>query len=215
MYKLSEAWQILAVRLDRGLLDEESTAWVKRWAGESFRDPLPLPIDSGWQSLIVWAGRTWQVEALVGEEVCAEAGTPWLVVLMLLHLPALRGYWLRALRTQRFAWMTKVLPQVWALDNQPLRPGSVIAGLNIGSWTDLPRLMAAGRRFEIIPVGGGKPETVEAHSWPEALANKNRPMLLREISTLEPEGSLRATWKRNEAGRVVLDGVVAEQAVPA
>jgi len=208
LLKLNEAWRLLGIRLERGLLDEETTAWVKRWGG-SFSAPLPLPVDSGLQALIVWAGRTWQVDSLVGEDAGAVA--PWFAVLMLLHLPALRGFWRRALRTQRFTWMTRALPQVWAVDHQTVRPGSVIAGLNITHWGELPRLIASGRRFETIPVSGGQAQPVDAESWPGILANKERPVFLHELSMAEPEGSLRAAWKRNETGRIVLDSLAHEQ----
>ncbi len=204
LLKLSEAWRLLGVRLERGLLDEETTAWVKRWGG-GFDLALPLPVDSGLQSLIVWAGRAWQVDTLVIDKAGSDAGASWVAVLMLLHLPALRGFWRRELRTQRFAWMTKVLPQVWAVDTQSIRPGSVIRGLNIADWAELPRLMADGRRFETVLLEGGRAQPVDPQSWPGIMAGGDRLLFLRELSMPEPEGSLRAAWKRNEAGRVVLD----------
>ncbi|MDB6138723.1 MAG: uncharacterized protein JWO94_1795 [Verrucomicrobiaceae bacterium] len=201
LFKLSEAWRLLSVRLDRGMLDADATAWIKHWCGKSWSEPLTLPGDAAHQALIVWAGKAWQVEAVAGEELTM----PWFALLMLLHLPALRAFWRRALRTQRFNWMTKALPRVWALDPQPLKPGTVIAGLGLADWAQLPVLMAKGRLFEVITPADGLARPVEEAGWAALLVRAQaQPLLLRERFSLEPEGQVRAFWHHNDAGRIVL-----------
>ena len=206
LFRLGEAWRLLGTRLDRGLLDEAATTWIRRWCGDALSKALPLPVDSALVVEIVWEGSRWQVAAVAeGEGTCGLAD-PWAAALMLLHVPALREFWRRALRAQRFVRLAGVLPKVWALDTQELRPGAVIAGAGVSSWRDLPRVMAAGRRFELLPADGGEAQAVETATWPGILAHlgDHRPWL-REKSSLQPEGRLVARWKRNETGRIVLD----------
>ena len=206
LFRLGEAWRLLDTRLKRGLLDEAATTWINRWCGDALPKPLPLPVDSTLAVEIAWAGSRWQVAAVAEGKGNGGLADPWAAALVLLHLPALREFWRRALRAQRFARLSGVLPKVWALDTQELRPGAVIAGAGISTWRDLPRLMAAGRVFEVLPAEGGQALAVEPAAWPGILAGLgDRRLLLREKVSLQPEGWLAARWKRNEAGRIVLD----------
>lgn len=147
--KVREGWSLLRTRLQRGLLDEANTAWVKEWAGPALDRELRLPFDEPQQALVCWHERRWQVISVLGGVAAAEGGGDWLTALMALRLPILRDFWRHALRSQRYAWMTQVLPSVWPLDARPLRPGAVIAGLSIAKWSDLSRVMAAGRSFQL------------------------------------------------------------------
>ena len=209
LYRLSEAWQLLAVRLDRGLLDEATTAWIRQWCGDDLARPLPLPVDSALAAEIIWSGKAWQVAVVAGaQDADGESADVWASALMLLHLPVLRSFWGRALRVQRFSWMAKALPRVWALDSQTLRPGAVVAGLGIPSWQDLPRVMAAGRIFEWLPPAGGRAQPVDAAAWPGTLAElQGQRVRLRERAAVKQEGRLTATWKRDGTGRIVLDQI--------
>jgi hypothetical protein len=201
LFKLNAAWKLLGIRLERGLLDEASTAWIKTWCGNHLGSDLPLPVDSEFETELVWSAKVWQVAKVVN----GDAEGSWQPVLMLLHLPALRSFWSRALRSQRFTWMTKALPKVWAVDTHTIRPGTVIAGLGITSWTDLPKLMLAGRAFDVFSTQGGKVQVVNAETWPTILAGAEQgPLLVRERFTLPIEGEMRASWQRNEAGCIVL-----------
>lgn len=65
----------------------------------------------------------------------------------LLHLPALRDFWTAELRASHYAHLLRMIPQAWCMDPAPLPPGTVIAGLGITAWEELPRLEAAGRSF--------------------------------------------------------------------
>ena len=209
LYRLSEAWQLLAVRLDRGLLDQETAAWIRQWCGDDLAKPLPLPVDSALAAEIIWSGKAWQVVVAAGpQDAHGESVDLWASAFMLLHLPVLRSFWGRALRVQRFGWMAKVLPRVWALDTGVLRPGAVLAGLGIPSWQDLPRVMAAGRTFEWLPPAGGRAQPVDAAAWPGKLAKlKGQRVRLRERAAPQPDGRLTATWKHDGTGRIVLDQV--------
>ena len=202
--KLDEARRLLGVRLERGLLDDAATAWVKRWSGNALNEPLPLPVDSERQTLLVWAGRNWHIE----DVTVGETGTGWLALCMLLHLPVLRHFWRPALRAQRFAWLARALPYVWAIDPQPLKPGTVIAGLGITSWSALPALLQAGRKFDVISAVDGGASPVEAMSWPAVLTQANeQPVFLKERFPMPPEGRVRASWRKNEQGRIVADRI--------
>lgn len=61
----------------------------------------------------------------------------------LLHVPALRMFWIQALREQRFASLIRHVPKVWCLDDDEPPPGSVIAGLNAATWSDVKALVDA------------------------------------------------------------------------
>ena len=199
LHKLSEARRLLTVRLERGLLDEASTAWIKTWC-EGSDTALALPIDSERQTEVAWSGKSWQVVSVAG----SDGDLAWLPVLMLLHLPVLRSFWRRALRAQRFAWLSRALPKVWAVDVQPVKPGSVIAGLGITSWQDLPKVLQAGRSFEAITLKTSVVRQVDAATW-SAILSEAKPgeLWLRETFSLGREGTVKAGWHRNEAGRIV------------
>lgn len=187
---------MLTTRLERGLVDVETAAWIRRWSGSPGTEP---PLGEEGHAGAVWQGRTWQVADLDGQEW----PKPWLQALFLLHLPVLKSYWRRALRSQRFAWMSKVLPKVWAIDATPLRPGAVIAGLGIAGWEDLPKLLEQGRGFAVVDLAGGSQE-VNAALWPGILAEAgSRQLLLLERFAEVPEGAVAVFWKRDEAGRIV------------
>lgn len=197
LHQFNEAWKVLAVRLDRGLLDEASTAWVKHWCGAALGQDLPLPIVADATVKVVWSGKTWKVDRLPGDAA-------WISALMLLHLPALRSFWRRALRSQRFAWMTLALPKVWAVDTQPLKPGTVIAGLGLTRWEDLPTVIQKGRMFSVYQPASGTFTPVDAASWPASLASAaTDQVLLGEDFGLPVEGELSLSWQRDEAGRIV------------
>ena len=199
LLKLSEARQLLTVRLERGLLDEASTAWIKTWC-EGTETALPLPIDSELQTEVAWSGKSWQIVRVAG----SEGDLAWLRVLMLLHLPVLRSFWRRALRAQRFAWLSRALPKVWAVDVQPVKPGSVIADLGITAWHDLPKVLQAGRSFEAITLKTGVVHHVDAATWSAILSEaKLGELWLKETFSLDLEGTVNAGWRRNEAGRIV------------
>jgi len=130
--------QLLPKRLERGLLDTSSTAWVNQWAGTALASPSTA--GKALTATIVWQENAWLV---------SEVPPVWHGALLLLHLPVLRDFWRKELRAARYERLRRVLPKVWAMDPTPLPPGAVIAGLGITSWHDLSELEAKGRHFEI------------------------------------------------------------------
>ena len=171
--RVQAALQILPKRLERGLLDTSATAWIHQWAGPALQQPVAQ--GETLKATVAWQDHAWQVCELPPE---------WTGVLLLLHLPVLRDFWRRELREMRYERLRRVLPKVWARDTTPLPPGTVIAGLGIKSWDDLPRLEAKGRRFETLALDGQE--------------------LVIEQPPLEPEGKLTLVWNHYPDGRVDL-----------
>ena len=171
--RVQAALQLLPKRLERGLLDASSTAWIHQWAGPTLNQPA-MNGDT-LKATVAWQDHAWQVSELPPE---------WVGALLLLHLPVLRDFWRRELREMRYERLCRVLPKVWARDPTPLPPGSVIAGLGIKSWEELPRLEAKGRRFETLALGGNE--------------------LVIEQPQLAPAGTLTLTWHQGDDGRVDL-----------
>jgi hypothetical protein len=130
--------QLLPKRLERGLLDTSSTAWIHQWAGSALDSPSTT--SEAMTATIVWQENAWLV---------SEVPPVWHGALLLLHLPVLRDFWRKELRAARYERLRHVLPKVWAMDPTTLPPGAVIAGLGITNWHDLSKLEAKGRHFEI------------------------------------------------------------------
>lgn len=102
----------------------------------------------------------------------------------LLHLPALRAFWIASLRAAHARHLQQVVAPAWCLDPTPLPPGSVIAGLDIGSWHELPALLARGERLTEVTVGADR--------------------VLRREAPAEAE-ACTARYRRREDGKIVLD----------
>lgn len=171
--RIQHALQLLPKRLERGLLDTSATAWIHQWAGPTLNQPVAN--GEALKATIAWQDHAWLVSELPPE---------WTGALLLLHLPVLRDFWRRELREMRYERLRRVLPKVWARDTTPLPQGSVIAGLGLKSWDDLPRLEAQGRRFETITLGDR--------------------VLITEQPQLEPDGTLTLAWSQHSDGRVDL-----------
>jgi hypothetical protein len=76
----------------------------------------------------------------------------------LLHHPALRPFWERALGQEVFLHLTTIMPRTWILDPAPIPPSATIPGLAIGgravmSWRDLAAATQKERHFVIKPSG--------------------------------------------------------------
>lgn len=137
LVRLQAALQLLPKRLERGLLDASSTAWIHQWAGGVMSRPPSS--QEALTATIAWHENAWLV---------CEVPPVWHGALLLLHLPVLRDFWRKELRAARYERLRRVLPQVWARDPNPLPPGAVMGGLGITSWDELPKLEASGRRFQ-------------------------------------------------------------------
>jgi hypothetical protein len=92
----------------------------------------------------------------------------------LLHLPALRTFWIASLRAGHAQHLQQCVAPAWCLDPAPLPPGSVIAGLGIGSWDELPALRARGEGLTEVLVGGNRLLRREPSSGAECLSARYR-----------------------------------------
>ena len=76
----------------------------------------------------------------------------------LLHHPALRPFWEKALGLEVFLHLTALMPRTWILDPAPIPPSATIPGLAIGgqavmNWQDLTTATQKERQFVIKPSG--------------------------------------------------------------
>lgn len=53
----------------------------------------------------------------------------------LLHLPALRSFWVQELRQAHFDALRQIVTQAWLVDDAVIPPGAVIAGLGVAAWS--------------------------------------------------------------------------------
>lgn len=92
----------------------------------------------------------------------------------LLHLPALRMFWIQSLREQRFLHLTRHVPKAWHKEEVQPPPGSVVAGLNIANWEELPGLIHASSHRP----GGPALEMAAMPGWIE-----ERPLITHRLLT--------------------------------
>jgi hypothetical protein len=129
------AMAMLQTRCRKGRLSETLTAFLKEWMPQNSVSPdLPETFE------ITFAQRTLRCDGPL-----APVSSPlWHA---LLHLPALRDFWTAELRASHYAHLLQMIPQAWCMDPAPLPPGTVIAGLGISSWADLPHLTESASQF--------------------------------------------------------------------
>jgi hypothetical protein len=201
--RLRVASEVLRRRTAKGTgINGVDQAWLSAWGGEVLAGSLRMPVDTGLSSTIEWLEKEWLVTRPVDTETLPLS---WLVALLWLHLPALRHFWRKELRAQRFALFQRVLPQVWPLDTAPLPPGATISGLKLASWSDLPRLLESGRRFEAISLSTDERQSVTAPNWPGILARAAEEKLLLIEHRQLPDASLfTASWTTDENGWIGL-----------
>ncbi len=71
----------------------------------------------------------------------------------LFHRPALRGYWIRALRESGYRKLMEYLPYSWVMDPAPIPHYAAIPRLELSSWEELMRLGRRERRL-VVKVSG-------------------------------------------------------------
>ncbi len=199
-HRFQEGLTLLRQRLDRSSIAAVEPRWLQAWM--QGLDTLPLPVGSPWGTSLVWQDHAWQVLAPLADPAGSQAlPVAWLQALLLLHLPALKTFWQRALRKQRFELLQRALPRVWPLDTTPLPPGASLSGLGLASWQELPRLLAQGRRFEVrsLDVNAGEAMEVTSESWPQVLAQAaGQRLVVVAASALLPGRRLWAQWDEAE-----------------
>lgn len=126
--------RMLRLRVEKNRLPASLSAFLQRWLpGGELPEELPEHFE-----LMLENGR------LCAGPVAAFADSRWHA---LLRLPGLRSFWVGELRASHHAHLLKMTRPVWLMDETPLPPGAVIAGLGIPSWAHLPRLAQQGRIF--------------------------------------------------------------------
>jgi len=123
-------------RLEKGRFEPALADFLQRWR------PGVLPLGDSNQLLILLLKESTHGWQLAGSSLDWLNDPAWAA---LLHLPALRAFWAANLRASHLDHLRQVMPQAWFMDHTPLPPGSVIAGLGIGSWAELPHLREQGR----------------------------------------------------------------------
>jgi hypothetical protein len=86
--------------------------------------------------------------AIEGEMWLAEGGlASFAAERALLHLPALRSFWMQELRSAHFEALKQIVPQAWFADDSVIPPGAVIAGLGTADWSQARDLVRQENLF--------------------------------------------------------------------
>ena len=205
LVRLLGAVDVLKRRVTRGTVgDEALRSWLQPWLA---RTNAQLPLGGAGGALLVWDEECWRVVSVSG----ADFSTEWAVVLMLLHLPALRLFWQTALRASRLRRLRQVLPRVWPLDPTIVPAGAVIGGLGITSWDQLAKVFGEGRSFRAMPLSevGGQviPLGARAENELRSLLPRigSERWLLAEVPVISEQSQpMELQWSRDETGRVSL-----------
>lgn len=135
-----DAMTLLQTRWRKQAFAAPLQTYLERWLPRDPVGALPVTFELGWEG-------GW----LSSAPLPALLDPRWQA---LLHLPALRAFWIASLRAAHARHLQENVTPAWCLDPAPLPPGSVIAGLGIGSWAELPALLAQGERLTEVPVDG-------------------------------------------------------------
>lgn len=139
-----KAMAMLQARWRKGRFGDSLNAFLNEW----------LPQEEVVSALPETFEITFDQGRIGGDSVFSPVAQP--VWHALLHLPSLHDFWMAELRASHYEHLLKMIPQAWCMDPTPLPPGSVIAGLGITSWDELPRFIESGHRFNRHHVGENK-----------------------------------------------------------
>ena len=125
----SKARLVLGQRVERQRWSGELGVYLSRWAASlpPMAGPPEMRLTLGVQN-----GRLWLLRGISLASLPVERA--------LLHLPALRRFWMQELRFQHFEALRNLLPGAWIMDEAKVPAGAVVSGLDIVSWSDVPRL---------------------------------------------------------------------------
>ncbi|TLD68472.1 hypothetical protein FEM03_22475 [Phragmitibacter flavus] len=145
-----------------------------------------------------------KLDGVLGEGGDGANGSIWPA---LLRLPGLRGFWEQQLRGSVLETLLSVTPQAWLVDPTPLPPGSVTAGLDVGSWADFGGQtdeFSLSSRWEApgdFRAAGDLELTKALAAFPE-----ERTVLTRALVNAEP-GFVVATYRVDEKGTSLVEAV--------
>jgi hypothetical protein len=139
-----QAMTILQTRWRKGRLNPELQAFLETW----------MPLDTVETSIPETFDISRDESGLKAEGNLAPVAQP--VWQALLHLPALRDFWIAELRASHFSHLLQMIPRAWCMDLQPLPPGTVISGLGITGWHELPSLEEGGIKLVRYSLGENK-----------------------------------------------------------
>jgi len=141
--KWAGATDELLTGLTRGADD---SGWLaSRWAEFDRARPATFAAEATFRLTLAWTGDRWWIQGCSGLDI-----PTWNVMRWLLHLPGLKGRWTQSLRAERFERLQRCVPPLWYLDDEEPPPGSVIAGLGVGSWKTVRGALSQNAGF--LPV---------------------------------------------------------------
>ena len=189
-YRLSRwsaAREALAARVAKRRLPEDLRQFLEKWAGDSTSAPMEATLG---ESTDGWHLQTGGLVGFPKERA-------------LLHLPALRAFWIQELRLSHFTALQEIVPTAWFIDETPVPPGAVIAGIGISSWAGvvLPENLD---RYAVVDRSGTHRGSCQ-NEWSE-LVRAGSCLLVEKIQTSRV---IRARFMRDERGRIVLEDVTA------
>ncbi len=143
--RLREAARLLRKRVQKGSLGEAVTEFLK---------PVfeAVPDDPATDETVE-----------TGSQAEGQGNAATVLLLPLFRLPALRGFWERELRRERFERLRTVLPEAWFADGTVLPPGGALPGLGLAGWDEFFRIRPHSRLL-LVRVGGGRPVEAEEFS---------------------------------------------------
>ena len=133
LVRLCAALDLLAARVKNQTLPPAVVEFLSPWLNNVSLLDHAAPTKS--RSVLLLVGEHELKTPL--ESLAAVEPNVWPLRLALLHLPALRGFWQRALRHSRFRRLVRILPMAWFQTSEPLPAGAVLPGLGITSWKQL------------------------------------------------------------------------------
>ncbi len=139
-----KAQKLLRHRVEKERFPETLNAFLQQWLPADSREnieaePFVLRLTGPEPALQIHSGtHPWVSDA-----------RSW----ALLHLPALRHFWIGELRQSHFEQLQRLVPYAWCVDPTPVPAGAVIADLNLPDWQSVAK---SGRKFTVVTADGNQ-----------------------------------------------------------
>jgi hypothetical protein len=202
----SAARQLLAW-MDKGRFEAELGTFLQRWKPRT--EPSSMTAEGPFTLLLHEHPEGWRL---------TQSSLGWVndpAWAAFLHLPALRPSWSALLRASHLEHLRQMIPQAWLLDDMPLPPGSVIAGLEIPGWSGLPDI---GKRFRLHQTGRELTVQLPAQEWKAAIEQslatgqeilvtpppEDAACLLARFTRDKDGTRLESAWTADASGRACL-----------